>query len=125
MSGTDLLNPREAELEDRLSRLVGKCRGARTPADNRKALKALVACIATIDREGFNGVGIRTVRQDIAWRGLHQQSWWQTFERGGELLKARQAVKVTPRKFTHCWGCVARSVCAWPNDCPRCAEMAA
>jgi hypothetical protein len=23
-----------------------------------------------------------------------------------------------------CWGCIDRTVCPWPNDCQRCAEMA-
>ena len=37
----------------------------------------------------------------------------------------RQARKSAPAKFTHCWGCVARAVCPFPQDCPRCREMAA
>lgn len=38
--------------------------------------------------------------------------------------KERRA-SVKDGKFRHCWGCVARSVCPFQNDCPRCAEMAA
>jgi hypothetical protein len=51
-----------------------------------------------------------------------------------ELEDARRAVarekKAIRQAYKHpplgpCWGCIDRSVCPFPNDCPRCREMAA
>lgn len=86
----DQIEDREAVLEERLCRLIGKCRGARSADEHRKAKLALGDCLQWIDRAGFNGIGIQEARKDIALRGLHVQSWWQTFERGSELLERRR-----------------------------------
>jgi hypothetical protein len=84
------IEDRETDLEERLCRLIGKCRGARSDVENRNARRALAACIEWIDRAGFNGVGIQAARQDIALRGLHIQQWWQASERGSERLEWRR-----------------------------------
>ena len=84
------IEDREAMLEERLFKLVAKCRGARDDAANRKTREAVRDCIEWIARARFDGVGIRSIRRDMVLRGLHIQPWWQSMERGSERLAARR-----------------------------------
>ena len=37
-----------------------------------------------------------------------------------EYMRKRREKKRQPKscEFTHCWGCIARSVCPFPAECP-------
>jgi hypothetical protein len=49
------------------------------------------------------------------------KGWWP----GLQKERRASAPKRADTSFKSCWGCVARCVCPWPQDCPRAAEMVA
>lgn len=66
-------------------------------------------------------------KAETRWGSFYGYSSHRTM---AEVMAEEATKRLQPRggrfgRFKHCWGCVARSVCPWPNECPRCAEMAA